>query len=167
MKLRAIRSRGRYVEKTKEMLFSIQKFQILALFTNASAERGFTESYVYAWSEGVYPFLNKSAPWHQPFEACFPVGEQQLRELHEFLQERLTQKKKLTFVQLEDHYGIRGPRRPGPVWDQANLVRACRYFFLGQQFGSGFWSALLANGQYPAVAEVISTKFSPELVQFE
>jgi len=151
----------------RQKLFSIQKFQILALYTSTSAEQRVTDSYVFAWLENIYPFLNDSACWHQAFEDCFAVGEAQIVGLHKFLSARWTKKKKITFYELEDHYGIRGSRRPGPNWSQDDLVRACRYFHLHRQFDGAFWSALLESGQFPAEAELIREKFDPDSVRFE
>jgi len=62
----------------RQKLFSIQKFQILALYTSTSAEQRVTDSYVFAWLENIYPFLNDSACWHQAFEDCFAVGVAQI-----------------------------------------------------------------------------------------
>jgi hypothetical protein len=155
------------VDPIKSMLYTIQRFQILSLVSSSSAQKTVSDSYAYAWSESVYPLLNDSAAWHQAFEECFAVRRELLAELHAFLSERWDQRKPLSFYELEDHYGIRGPRRPGPDWDQARLVRACRYFYLHQQFDSEFWSGLLDGGQHPAEAEVISRKFDADSIYFE
>jgi hypothetical protein len=155
------------VDDIRQMLFSLQKFQILALYTNASVERSVTDSYIFAWSEGVYPFLNESAVWHQPFESCFRISKEPLIALYDLLRERSDNKRPLTFFELEDQCGIRGPRRPGPIWDEMDLVRVCRYFYLHRQFDSAFWIALLENGQCPTVAECISEKLGADYVRFE
>jgi hypothetical protein len=46
------------MNELKAMLFSIQRFQILALFTNPNATRNVTPSYAFAWAESIYTFLN-------------------------------------------------------------------------------------------------------------
>lgn len=155
------------MDPIKSMLYSLQRFQILALVTSSSAQKTVSDSYAYAWSEGVYPLLNESASWHQAFEECFAVRREPLAELHAYLGERWDQKKTLSFHELEDHYGIRGSRRPGPVWDQTRLVQACRYLYLHQQFDSEFWSAMLDAGQHPAGADIIARKFDADAIYFE
>jgi hypothetical protein len=155
------------VDPIKSMLFSLQRFQILTLVSSSSTQKSVSDSYAYAWLESVYPLLNDNASWHQAFEECFAVRREPLAELHAFLRERWDQRKPVSFYQLEDHYGIRGTKRPGPEWDQSRLVLACRYFYLHQQFDSEFWSALLETSQHPAEAEVISRKFDADSVYFE
>ena len=154
------------MEPTERMLFGVQRFQILSLFTSASSEQNVGSSYPYAWWAAVYPLLHGTASWHPPFEACFAVREAPLRELLAFLSDRWTQGEKLSFFALEDHYGIRGSRRPGTVWDQPGLIAACRYLHLSAQLDREFWSALLAGDQHPAGAEVILHKFDPGACTF-
>ena len=103
------------MNETQSMLFSLQRFQILALFSNTAAERTVSDTYAYAWLQSVYPLLNESAPWHKPFAGCFAVSGARLGELKAFLYDRWCGKQPITFYELEDHYGIRGSRRPGPV----------------------------------------------------
>lgn len=155
------------MDDVKQMLFTLQRFHILALYTNTSSERSVSDSYAYAWSQSVYPFLNHTAYWHQAYETCFGVRQAQLIQLHEFLLGRWRAQSPLTFYDLEDHYGIRGSNRPGILWTQRSLASACRYLYLHGQFDNVFWSAMLDNGQAPVEAEGLTRRFDSDSVFFE
>lgn len=155
------------MDEIKKMLFSMQRFQVLALYTSIASERTVSDSYAFAWSVGLYPLLNESADWHKAYEECFGARKAQMAELHGYLGDKTVQKSPMTFHELEDHYGVKGSRRPGPLWNQAALINACRYFYLHQQFDEDFWSALLEHGQFPAGAESISRKFDVDDFHFE
>jgi hypothetical protein len=150
-----------------EMLFSLQRFQILALYTSTAAERTVSSAYAFAWFEGVYPLLHESAPWHKPYDASFAITSAQMKEVFDHLSRTWSSKKKITFFQLEDHFGIKGPRRPGPIWSQASLILACRYLYLHEEFDVAFWSELLSGSQCPMEAEVIAQKFESTDIYFE
>jgi len=155
------------MDKVNEMLFSLQRFQIMALYTSTAAERTVSDSYAYAWAESTYPLLHESAAWHQPHADAFAIQPAQMKELYAFLSDVWKSKKSVTFFQMEDHYGIKGSKRPGPVWSQPSLIMACRYFFLCQSFDSAFWSALLSGSQCPIEAEAIARKFDAGEIHFE
>ncbi len=155
------------MDKVVKMLFLLQKFQVLSLYTSTSAERTVSDSYAYAWAEGVYPLLHESAPWHQSYETAFEIKPAQIKELDTFLSVAWEAKKDITFFQMEDHFGIKGSKRPGPIWSQASLILACRYLYLYQKFDSAFWSSLLSGSQCPMEAEVIPRKFDAGSIHFE
>lgn len=150
-----------------EMLFSLQRFQILALYTSTTAERTVSSAYAFAWSEGVYPLLHETASWHQPYGASFAISPLQMRDLSDYLSSVWSSKREITFYQLEDHYGIKGAKRPGPIWSQASLILACRYLYLYGQFDTDFWLDLLSGSQCPMEAEAIAHKFESTDVYFE
>lgn len=155
------------MENNTEMLFLIQRFQIMALYTNTAAERTVSSAYAYAWFEGVYPLLHESAHWHQPYDASFAIPSMQMKEIFEYLSNAWSSGRKITFYQLEDHYGIKGPKRPGPIWSQASLILACRYLYLCEKFDATFWSGLLSGSQCPMEAEAIARKFESTDIYFE
>lgn len=155
------------MDKNTEMLFSLQRFQILALFTSTTTERTVSSSYAYAWSEGVYPLLHESAPWHKPYDVSFAIPSVQVSEVYDYLSNAWSSKQKVTFYQMEDHYGIKGAKRPGPIWSQASLILACRYLYLCEKFDSAFWSSLLTGSQCPVEAEAIANKFESTDIYFE
>jgi hypothetical protein len=129
------------MNELKSMLFSLQRFQILALFTNASAKNNVSPSYAFAWAESVYPCLNGSAEWHKPYEECFSVREIQISELHNLLVDRWEKKDPITFYELEKRY-VRDARG---AWDRSKLLSACQYIHLCKQFDSEFWAGMLKD----------------------
>ncbi|EGV33099.1 hypothetical protein ThidrDRAFT_0777 [Thiorhodococcus drewsii AZ1] len=156
------------MEKTKEMLFMLQRFQILALFTNSATEKNVTPSYAFAWFDSVYPFLSESAPWHKPYADCFKVQEPELEELHSFLCDKWDANQPISFYDLESHYGIHGSSSPGPVWSRHSLRSACRYIYLLENnFDNAFWTALCKNGHCPMEAHSITSEFGPKNIYFE
>lgn len=163
MKVSDLRSTG----DVARMLFGLQRFQVLALFSNSAAETTVSASYAFAWSHGVYPLLNESAPWHKPFAQCFDVTDEQIANLRDVLQARWASGSALSFYELEDHYGIRGSRRHGPHWTQASLINATRYLYLHQMFDAAFWNAMLGDRQCPQQAEVIVRPFAAGEIRFE
>jgi hypothetical protein len=158
---------GLRMDSTQKMLFSLQRFQILTLFATSSAESNVTPSYALAWSEGIYPFLNESSPWHEPFEELFPIRREHMEELDMFLCTRWDMGQWISFSELEETYEVRGAHSPGPVWSRQTLIAACRYFYMHENFDSSFWSALLEAGKCPNEAlHAIGAKFEPHNVQF-
>ena len=155
------------MDKNTEMLFSLQRFQILALYTSTNAERTVSDAYAYAWLEGVYPLLHQSAPWHKPYDVSFMIASAQMKEVYDYLSSGWASGNRITFFQMEDHYGIKGSKRPGPIWSQASLILACRYFYLCEKFDSLFWSSLLSGSQCPIEAESIARKFETTDIHFE
>ncbi len=148
-------------------LFNLQRFQIMALYANTASEQTVSPSYVYAWFAGVYPLLNESAPWHQAYEGLFEVRATHLRELYQFLSECYAKGEPPSFFQLEEHYGIRGAQRPGLIWEQSTLIRACRYLYLREEFSRSFWTTMLSGDQHPMEAEMIEEKFDRDSYFFE
>ena len=151
---------------TAEMLFNLQKFQILQLYTDPQERRGVTDAYAFAWSSGVFPVQEQSASWHQPYEDFFDVGEEMLVELLRFLDGLWIGQKTITFYDLEDHYDIHGQSHPGPVWDRSQLIDACRYFRLRGAFDDRFWLAMFEGANCPTEARCIMESFGPEDVYF-
>ena len=151
---------------TAEMLFNLQKFQLLTLFTSESATKNITPAYAYAWDNGVYPYGNEAAPWHDPYKDLFPIGEEQIAELAKFLDDKWLKKEIISFYGLEDHYGIHGTGHPGTVWDRGSLISACHYFFLLGWFDDEFWKGLVGHSDCPSESHSIRREFKPEDVYF-
>ncbi|MBA1192816.1 hypothetical protein G7007_08080 [Pseudomonas entomophila] len=151
---------------TAEMLFNIQRFQLLALFANPAAKANISPAYAYAWDRGIYPYGNDGASWHTPYKEQFRVNEAQVGELAEFLDTLWTSGKTITFYELESHYKVNGSARPGPVWDRAGLIGACRYFFLLEWFDEDFWKGLIGHSQCPTESKSISRPFTQDDLYF-
>ena len=154
------------MDDIKRMLYLQQKFMILSLFTNDAQGRSVHPAYAFAWSEGVYPFLD-SAGWHEPYEDFFAVRNEQIDELHAFLADRWDAKKPLTFYELERHYGIGSSTHPGPVWSRSTLIRSCRYIYLHEDnFDQGYWNHFGKDSNWPVEAHSILRRFTPDDVYF-
>jgi hypothetical protein len=150
------------MDNTKEMLFQMQRFQMLSHFVNPHVKRNISDSYAFAWSDKVFPFLDESADWHKPYAEMFNVQEEQLDDLHKLLADHWEQKKPLSFYDLEDHY----VRRSGAIWDRMKLWSACRYIYLHDHFDNQFWGVLLENGKCPSEAHSITKPFAVTDVYF-
>lgn len=154
------------MDDIKRMLYLQQKFMILSLFTNRSADRVPCPAVAYAWDADVYPFLS-SGEWHKPYAEEFEVRENQIEGLFKLLADRWDEGKPISFYELEDHYGVRGSAHPGPLWSRFTLIHACRYIHLVEgRFDRKFWSALIENGKCPAEAHGILDPFTPDDVYF-
>ena len=151
---------------TAEMLFNLQKFQLLALFTSDRTGRNITPAYAYAWDNGVYPIGNDGAHWHDPYKEQFAVSEEQVSELARFLDNKWLKKEKISFYELEDHYDIQGLSSSGSEWDRGTLIISCHYFFLLGWFDDDFWKGLVGHSDCPSESHSIRRQFTPEDVYF-
>jgi len=152
---------------TAQMLFNMQKFQILSLFTSEVATRKVSPAYAYAWAEDLYPIGQHSGPWHEPYEGCFKIGQEQLNELSNFLDDLWTKGKTISFYDLETHYGVHGSAQDGPEWDRMSLVHACRYFHLLDWFDEEFWKGLVGHSDCPSESHSIVREYKASDVYFE
>ncbi|AZE67777.1 hypothetical protein ACAW49_03230 [Pseudomonas sp. Env-44] len=151
---------------TAEMLFNLQKFQLLTLFTSDRTGKNITPAYAYAWDNGVYPIANEGASWHEPYKEQFEIGEEQVSELAKFLENKWLEKEKISFYELEIHYGIRGAARSAYEWERGSLINACRYFYLSDWFDDEFWKGLVGHSDCPSESHSIRREFKPEGVYF-
>lgn len=147
----------------EKMLYNLQKFQILALYTSDSATRKVTESYAFAWDKGVFPTGQHGCDWHVPHEECFRIGKARVEELGDFLDEIERDGKTITFYQLEAHYDVRS----GSGWERMELVFACRYFRLNGWFSEEFWKGMVDHSDCPSESKSILRDFGVEEVYFE
>ncbi len=155
------------MKELKEMLFSMQKFQIMSQFTNSATEKKISAPYAYAWEKGVFPILDEVAEWHKPFADVFPVQEDMLKELIEYLQERFEKEIPITYYELEEHYGIKVAHVLGGKWSRFMLAHACRYLCLHKKFSETFWVEMIEDGKSPIEMKCILREYCPEEVSFE
>lgn len=146
----------------EQMLFLLQKSQVMSWFFGVDTKSFVSAPYAYAWYEGVFPILDESAEWHAPYANHFKISESLMDELHSFLCDCWDGKKDLSFYDLEAHYGVRGSTHDGPYWSRFTLCHACKYFYLHEIFDDNFWNTLLENGKSPAEARSISAKFKSD-----
>ncbi|THB70077.1 MAG: hypothetical protein D6B28_10165 [Gammaproteobacteria bacterium] len=152
----------------KEMLFSMQKFEILSQFANTSEEKRLSAPYVYAWEKGVFPILDEIAPWHLPFAELFLVKKEMIQELIAFLQERYDKGIKLSFYEVEEHYGIKVAHIVGDKgWSRFMLAHACRYLCLHKKFDEEFWAEMVDCAKCPIETKCIIREYTPDEITFE
>lgn len=155
------------MKEIKNMLYSMQKFQIMSLFTNPEAENSISPPYAYAWEKGVFPALDEGAEWHRPFIGMFLVQEEMVKELIEFLEERYKKEIAITFYELEEHYGIKGGSSSGDKWDRFTLTHACRYLCMHKKYDENFWKGMMEFGKSPVETKSVTRMYCPEEVSFE
>jgi hypothetical protein len=158
--------RMKRMNEVKEMLFLNQKFNILKLKTDPNSLKNVTDSYAYAWYNGVYPFFEDSAEWHKPYAEFFNVTEEMMDDLSKHFDDAWTAGNKFSFYDLESHYGISGTSHPGVVWDRMQLVFACRYMYLNDAFDDSMWDALCENMKCPSEAHSIRREFKIDDLYF-
>lgn len=140
---------------TAEMLFNLQRFQILSLYSTSPDSNQSTDAYAYAWERGVYPVGSDHVSWHAPYGDHFRVSEEKVNELAVFLDGLWLEGKKITFYELESHYGVRNSLHSSANWDRPDLINACRYLYLLGWFDEGFWNGLVGHSNCPTEAKSI------------
>lgn len=141
-----------------QAIFNQQRIQImhLGIFHNA-----FSDSYLYAWYEGVYPLFSDhkdnsgalTMP-HEVFDEYFIISKDKVHQSSCFLDAKNLSGEVLTFKELESRFQI---MFPGSKQSRHDLTLICRYLFLRQCFRDGFWSDLLAT--CPSEEHEISGEF--------
>lgn len=140
---------------TAEMLFNLQRFQILSHYASSPESLEASPAYAYAWERGVYPIGHDHASWHEPYSQQFQITEERMSQLGEFLDDLWTNDKTITFYELESHYGVRNSVHSGPSWDRPDLIGACRYLKLLDWFDAEFWTAMVGESNCPTEARSI------------
>ncbi len=150
----------------EKMLYNIQKFQVLQLYTSQSALKSVTPAYAFAWDKNIYPVGHHGNDWHEPYESTFKVSREKMEQLGDFLDKLEGEGKTITFYQLEDQYSVRMRSGEGS-WDRMELVFACRYFRLNGWFTEDFWKGLVGHSNCPGESKSVLRDFDPEEVYFE
>ncbi|QIE97727.1 hypothetical protein G5574_12475 [Pantoea stewartii] len=140
-------------------LFAQQRIQVMHI---AKHHDEFTDSYLYAWESGVYPFLNDtdgSVPGmpHESYEEFFKISRKKGEYLLKRLDDAWLAKEELTFYKLEDELEVRSGY--GGDWDRSDLLHLCRYFYLDNRFDDSLWKNVCKNMECPAEAHFITDKF--------
>lgn len=142
--------------QSNHQLFQLMKFQILLA---AKSGVGISDAYAYAWDNGVYPFFDEGATFHEPFSSHFDVTPEMVDDLTKYLDDCWMEKKVPTFYEIEDHYKVMIGRTK---WDRSKLISTCRYLFLKDSFDGQFWKTLLTPMEHPTEASSVTRKFSAE-----
>ncbi|RDL44348.1 hypothetical protein DN730_08060 [Marinomonas piezotolerans] len=134
-------------------LFNQQRIQILTL---GIENNYFTDSYLYAWESGVYPYLDDSdgsvlPKPHECYEEYFQITRDIVSEVLEFIYNSFKDDKSITFYELEENYGGQWDARYG----RETLLSICRYAYLKGHFHSKVWEGLLTQFEHPSEASAI------------
>lgn len=145
-------------KRLMQAMFNQQRLQIMSLGVHQGE---FTDAYLYAWYEGVYPFFEDtdgsvSQMPHETYEEFFLKDKAKVDVLTKLLDDLWLQKKVPTFYELEDMLNTRGSSE----WDRMDLIKICRYMFLQcGTFDNDFWETLLTPMKHPSEARGITRKF--------
>lgn len=150
-----------------EALFMQQRIQIMHIGTHFNE---YSDSYLYAWYEGVYPISEDSdgsvmkRP-HEAYEVFFEVSKAKIKILRDHLVSCWENKTVPTFYELEEEFGVSSHVNGthfGVEWSRDDLLHVCRYYFLEKHFDKSFWSTLLTPFQHPSEAGFIVQPFDRE-----
>lgn len=147
-------------------MYTQQRLQVLSLGVHHDE---FSDAYLYAWYEGVYPFFEDTdgsvqrMP-HEHYQSQFLVSREKVDELSEYLDECWLKGNVPTFYELEDHYEV---RHSTTEWTRGDLIDICRYLFLRRSWDDAFWSKLLTPMQHPSEAGSLTRKFDRKDIYFE
>ncbi|WMS89302.1 hypothetical protein [Pleionea litopenaei] len=144
-----------------QALFNQQRLQVLHLGIHHNE---FSDAYIYAWDEGVYPFFQDTdgsvTPMpHEIFGAHFLRTKEQVDRVTKLLDDRWIAKNVPTFDELENEFSNE--------LDRMDLVKICRYSFLYGGFDDDFWNTLLTPMQCPSEAISINREFDRKKIYFE
>lgn len=150
-----------------EALFIQQRLQIMHLGTH---HKEFTDSYLYAWYNGVYP-INEDSDGsvlkrpHEVYEEFFRVSKLKVDMLSEYLSTKCDENGVPTFYELEDEFGVSSSstgQYGGYEWSRSDLLKVCRYLYLDGSFDTSFWQTLITPFQHPSEAASICRPFDRE-----
>lgn len=146
----------------KKLLFVQQRLQILHLGKHYGE---FTDSYLYAWERGVYPFFNGTdgsvdKKPHELHQDLFRISEGEVEFIIKRFNKAYDDNEKLTFYGLEDELHVYSHSTSG--WTRGKLLRISRYLFLEEEYDKSFWNKLTENGSCPAEAHSIRREFIRE-----
>lgn len=149
-------------QKIMDAMFTQQRLQVLSLGVHHNE---FSDAYLFAWYEGVYPFFEDTdgsvqrRP-HEHYAEHFSISEQKVDELTKYLDDCFLNDDVPTFYELEDHFNV---RHGGTKWDRSDLINICRYCYLqGHSWNEAFWTKLLTPMQHPSEASSIVRKLDRE-----
>lgn len=146
------------IGQQNKMSFAQQRLQVLALGINSDA---LPNSYVYAWSYGVYPVKHDRDSLklpHEDFPADFRVDRESVSKVIEYLEYAWITKQQPTFDELESRFE--------GVIDRMSLVHICRYAYLDGLFNDELWLAIDKNYANHKLTSKIADNFSTEEIFF-
>lgn len=145
-------------QRLMQAMFNQQRLQIMDLGFHQDK---FSDAYLYAWQESVYPFFEDtdgSVPQmpHEVYEDFFIKTKEKVDSLSKLLDDLWLKKEVPTFYELESLLNVRGSSE----WERMDLIKICRYMYLQiGSFDNDFWEAILTPMQHPSEASSITRPF--------
>lgn len=148
-----------FEKRILEALFTQQRLQVIH-FGKHHGE--YSDAYVYAWENSVYPFFDDtdgsvSRKPHEHYAEFFLVSSEKVDELSKYLDDCYLSGNVPTFYELEDKYNTRSSASD---WDRMDLIKICRYLVLSDSWDKSFWEKILTPTQYPSEASGIMRDYS-------
>ena len=144
-------------QRLMQAMFNQQRLQIM----NLAVHNGeYTNAYLYAWTEGVYPIDSDTdgsvIPMpHECYEEFFKVTKEQCEKVLNFVDQQWLNKKLYTFDELENEFGGKWDEEFGRM----SLVNIMRYAYLSDLFDEELWNQLLTPMGRPSEASYVTRKF--------
>jgi hypothetical protein len=107
----------------------------------------------YAWAHRIYPFNPSNL--EQAFKDDFTIRSETTEEILRAIDDGWTQKKLITFYNLED---LRDEHR----LDRMDIYHVCRLAFLDRRFDDSIWKALTVAGSGPIESQGLADPFDME-----
>ncbi|MGF1907582.1 hypothetical protein [Aliivibrio salmonicida] len=100
---------------------------------------GFSDSYVYAIANDLYPFFqNTHIPEEgiiDPYFDCYRVSDKDINEILNYIDEEWLKDNIYNFYDLERHFGGRDIR--------FKLIKVLRYAYLDERFDTSLWEKMM------------------------
>ena len=144
-------------DEIKKILFNQTKLQILGFEDGV-----FDNSYLYAWSWGVYPLYTDSSDYHSLFKNEFDVTYDMINYIVKYLDERYQQNEAITAYEFENYLNKKEEFKTGVKNVRSTSLRVMRYLYLADFYTSGehdFWELFLKEFQYPSELRGVNRKF--------
>lgn len=127
------------MENTKLTQFNNMRQHIIQTTSSGIQHSPFDDSYIFAWSAGVYPAFNTAIDMHQPYEPLFNISKCNIYELASFLEHIWNKGEIVSFWQFEQLFKAYINR----AWNRQKLIDGCRYLYLTDFFDKNFWNNML------------------------
>jgi hypothetical protein len=138
-----------------KILFNLQKFEILKTKKDPQTKDLISDAYAYAWSVGLFPLFD-NFDYSIDLKEYFPITEEKISNVLNYIDSEKKKKNYFTFYQLEDHFDVLGSGQ----YSRYDLICILRYAYLHNRF-NGIWDTLVRRGDSPCEAEEIIAPFEP------
>ena len=145
----------------EERLYQLEQYILANNKEEFVYKNKYSDSYLYAWQERVYPFLHDIDDatiefHHQFYTPCFYVSKEQVDFLIQYFDEVDLNDQLIPSLHHLEHQFIKIDKLG---WTKMKLVKACRYLYLNGMFDDHFWGQLLIDCP-PSEARSITKQFN-------